>query len=132
MGTWEIAHGADVNKRMMGTGYGCQLEDGPGGNDIICQPSTTPAPTDQCGAMKIVNQSSTCDSGYMPANTHLVGLCAQTICGLMFPWESARGSDENSRLMGYNYGCKVQSGESDANNTVCVPIPSPSSKEGQL
>eukprot|EP01060_Flectonema_neradi_P030088 TRINITY_DN42_c1_g1_i5.p1 TRINITY_DN42_c1_g1~~TRINITY_DN42_c1_g1_i5.p1 ORF type:complete len:187 (+),score=39.22 TRINITY_DN42_c1_g1_i5:52-612(+) len=48
MDTWDMAHGADVNKRLMGSGYGCYVEDGTGAGDIVCKPNgapTTPSPT---------------------------------------------------------------------------------------
>eukprot|EP01060_Flectonema_neradi_P030086 TRINITY_DN42_c1_g1_i3.p1 TRINITY_DN42_c1_g1~~TRINITY_DN42_c1_g1_i3.p1 ORF type:complete len:233 (+),score=58.56 TRINITY_DN42_c1_g1_i3:66-701(+) len=44
MDTWDMAHGADVNKRLMGSGYGCYVEDGTGAGDIICQGSSPPTP----------------------------------------------------------------------------------------
>ena len=45
MDTWDMAHGADDAKRLMGSGYGCYVEDGTGAGDIICAPNHPPPPT---------------------------------------------------------------------------------------
>eukprot|EP01064_Diplonema_japonicum_P025386 TRINITY_DN3678_c0_g2_i3.p1 TRINITY_DN3678_c0_g2~~TRINITY_DN3678_c0_g2_i3.p1 ORF type:complete len:206 (+),score=45.74 TRINITY_DN3678_c0_g2_i3:54-671(+) len=43
---YAIAHGADMTKKLAGTGYGCIIEDWDGTNvgDVICTPSGGPPP----------------------------------------------------------------------------------------
>eukprot|EP01064_Diplonema_japonicum_P025384 TRINITY_DN3678_c0_g2_i1.p1 TRINITY_DN3678_c0_g2~~TRINITY_DN3678_c0_g2_i1.p1 ORF type:complete len:189 (+),score=37.86 TRINITY_DN3678_c0_g2_i1:54-620(+) len=43
---YAIAHGADMTKKLAGTGYGCIIEDWDGTNvgDVICAPSGGPTP----------------------------------------------------------------------------------------
>ena len=145
MNTWDLARGADGNKRLMGHGYGCYVEDGTGAGDMICMPNNTtpvpaptpppPAPTPPpsvpCSSLSIIRQSSSCNSGMKPADTETMMNCATTICNMMNTWDLARGADGDKRLMGHGYGCYVEDGTGAGdmicmpNNTTPVPAPTP-------
>eukprot|EP01059_Diplonema_ambulator_P035790 TRINITY_DN858_c0_g1_i8.p2 TRINITY_DN858_c0_g1~~TRINITY_DN858_c0_g1_i8.p2 ORF type:complete len:188 (+),score=51.10 TRINITY_DN858_c0_g1_i8:51-614(+) len=46
LGTYAIAHGSDLTKKLAGNGYGCNIEpwDGTNVGDVICMPSSGPSP----------------------------------------------------------------------------------------
>ena len=145
MDTWDLARGADGNKRLMGSGYGCYVEDRTGATDMICMPNTTtpvpaptpppPAPTPPpsvpCSSLTVVIQSSSCNSRMKPADTETMTRCAATICSKMDSWDMARGADGTKSLVGVGYGCIVEDGSGAGdmicmpNNTTPVPAPTP-------
>ena len=134
MGTWDMARGADPNKRFMGLGYGCIIENGSGTGSIICMsnnttpvptptqppPAPTPPPSVPCSSLSIIKQSSSCNLGWTPADTETMVTCSTTICGLMDNWDMARGADGGKRLMGSGYGCYVENG-TGVGNVICMP-----------
>ena len=134
MGTYDTARGADDTKRLVGSGYGCFVEDGIGATDMICMPNNTtpvpaptpppPAPTPPpsvpCLYLTIVRQSSSCNQGWTLADAETVTNCAIVICGLMGVWDSARGADDTKRLMGSGYGCYFENG-TGAGDAICIP-----------
>ena len=145
MNTWDLARGADGTKMLVGSGYGCYVEDGTGAGDMICMPNNTtpvpaptpppPAPTPPpsvpCSSLSIVRQSSRCNSGMKPADTETMNNCATTICNMMNTWDLARGADGTKMLVGSGYGCYVEDGTGAGdmicmpNNTTPVPAPTP-------
>ena len=134
MGTYDTARGADDTKRLVGSAYGCFVEDGSGATDMICMPNNTtpvpaptpppPAPTPPpsvpCLFLTIVRQSSSCNQGWTLADAETVTNCAIVICGLMGVWDSARGADDTKRLMGSGYGCYFENG-TGAGDAICIP-----------
>ena len=134
MDTWDLARGADGTKRLMGAGYGCYVEDGSGAGDMICMPNNTtpvpaptpppPAPTPPpsvpCSSLTVDTFSSSCSSGWTPADSDTINRCSGIICSIMGTYDSASGADDTKRLLGAGYGCYVEDGSS-AVDLICMP-----------
>eukprot|EP01064_Diplonema_japonicum_P026352 TRINITY_DN3777_c0_g1_i10.p1 TRINITY_DN3777_c0_g1~~TRINITY_DN3777_c0_g1_i10.p1 ORF type:complete len:364 (+),score=76.90 TRINITY_DN3777_c0_g1_i10:218-1309(+) len=121
LGSYGEAHGNDTAWKLLGSGFGCEISPWHGEevSTVICMPGeappspppsppTPPSPTlpALCDGVRV--RSRFCPTGEEPVSREVVSQCSQMICDSMGFHNTTRGLENNFKLMGNAFGCRLE------------------------